>query len=125
MNYVEREREREDSPVAKADLCVTFLTSFFRFTFMCVYIFVCVQCVTVHTCTSCHPQRPAEGVRSPGAGVTAACELPCGCWEANFGSLQERPVLSPAGHLSRPLITLAFCLSLPFMIPELTCLLFI
>jgi hypothetical protein len=34
-----------------------------------------------------------RGRRTPWNGVTDDCELPCGCWEANLGPLQEQPVL--------------------------------
>jgi hypothetical protein len=43
-----------------------------------------------------------EGVRSPGAGATVSCELPCGCWELNLGPLQEEPVLLTAEPSFQP-----------------------
>lgn len=43
-----------------------------------------VFCLQVHLC---------EGVRSPGAGVTHTCELPCGCGELNQGHLEGQPML--------------------------------
>ena len=38
-------------------------------------------------------QRPEEGIRSSGMGVTDNCELPCGCWESNPGSMGDLPGL--------------------------------
>lgn len=40
-----------------------------------------------------HMQRPEEGVRSSGPGVTEGCEQACVCWELNPGPLQGQPVL--------------------------------
>lgn len=37
--------------------------------------------------------KTKEGVRSPGNGVTGACELPRVCWVRNPGLLEEQPVL--------------------------------
>ena len=57
---------------------------------MCVSVlpaFVSV-CTTFTKC----PQRPEEGVRSPGTGITEGCELPRGYWELNLGPLEEQPV---------------------------------
>ena len=42
------------------------------------------------------------GVRSPGAGVTASCELPCGYGELNLGSLEEQPVFLTAEPSLQP-----------------------
>ena len=50
------------------------------------------------------PQRPAEGVRSPGTEVTDSCKLPRGCWDLNPGSPGEQPELLTA----EPSVTLAF-----------------
>ena len=36
---------------------------------------------------------PEGGIGFPGTGVTASCELPCGCWEPNFCPLEKQPVL--------------------------------
>ena len=38
-------------------------------------------CIPVYQVSAWHPQSLSQGVRSPGAGVTAGCEPPCGCWE--------------------------------------------
>jgi hypothetical protein len=35
-------------------------------------------------------QRPEEGIRSPGTGVTDCCTLFCGHWDSNPGLLQEQ-----------------------------------
>ena len=51
-----------------------------------------------------HTERPEEGVRTPGTGGTDGCELLCGCWEWNPGSLQEQQVILPVvGKLALPL----------------------
>lgn len=44
------------------------------------------------------PQRPAECMGSPEAGVTGGCELPAagGCWKLNPGPLEEQQVLLAA-----------------------------
>lgn len=39
------------------------------------------------------PQRPEEGIRHPGTGVTELRELLCGCWESNPDPLEEHRVL--------------------------------
>lgn len=35
-----------------------------------------------------------RGHKTPKAGVTYGCELPCGCWNSNPGPLQKQLVLS-------------------------------
>jgi hypothetical protein len=32
-------------------------------------------------------------IESPGTRVVDSCEMPCGCWELNLGSLKEQPML--------------------------------
>lgn len=49
-----------------------------------IYLFyVCVlsACVFVQHLCAWYPQRPAEGIRSAGTGVTDYYEPLCGCWE--------------------------------------------
>ena len=46
--------------------------------------------------------RSCEGVRSPEAGVTDSCGLPCGCWELNPGPLEVQSVLLPAEPSLQP-----------------------
>lgn len=46
----------------------------------------------------CLPVCLCEGIRSPGTGVTDRCEMPCGWWEFNLGSLEEQPL----SHLFSP-----------------------
>lgn len=67
---------------------------------MCLFCFiygsVLPECVPVHReCASCS-QRPAEGIRVPGAGVTGACEPPCGRWGSNLGPLEKQPLVLTA-----------------------------
>jgi hypothetical protein len=40
------------------------------------------------------PQRPGEGVGSPGTGGTDRGEQPCGSWDLNLGPLQEQVPLT-------------------------------
>lgn len=50
------------------------------------------------------PQRPEEGVGSPGTGVTDGCQLPCGFWESNPDPQKEQPVLLTAGPSLHPVV---------------------
>lgn len=52
---------------------------------------------TIHS--SWCQRKPEEGARSPEARVTDYCELLCGCWELNWGPLEEQPVSTP-NHLA-------------------------
>ena len=38
-------------------------------------------------------QRPEEGIRAPGTGITDSYEPSCGCWKSKRGPLGEQPVL--------------------------------
>jgi hypothetical protein len=38
------------------------------------------------------PQEAEEDVKSPGTGVTAACELPCESWGLNLDPLEKQLV---------------------------------
>ena len=40
-----------------------------------------------------HAVPTVRRIRFPEAGVTGGCELSCGYWELNQGSLEEQPVL--------------------------------
>lgn len=42
------------------------------------------------------PQRPEEGVRSPGKGAADDYELPCQRWKLNLRPLEEQPGLLAA-----------------------------
>ena len=44
-----------------------------------------------------------DGVRSCGTAFSDNCELPCGCWELNPGSLEEQSVLLTAEPSLQPL----------------------
>lgn len=57
-------------------------------------------CLCERLCTMC-TQRPEDGFRSPGPGVTAGYELPCGHWELKSGSLKNKMFLATS-HLSSP-----------------------
>jgi hypothetical protein len=51
------------------------------------------------------------GLCMSGAGVTDRCELLCGCWELNPGSLREHPVLlTTEPSLQPPLLFSSVCL---------------
>jgi hypothetical protein len=53
---------------------------------------VCLFCLHVSALSRCLHQ-PGKGTGTPSTGVPDSCELPCGCWELNPGSLEQRPVL--------------------------------
>jgi len=57
----------------------------------CVIFFLNVMCVGV--LPACMPG--AHGSQKAGLDPLEqdSCELPCGCWESNLGSLEEQPVL--------------------------------
>ena len=57
----------------------------------------------VRSCEPRCPQRPEEGVRSPGAGNACSCELTSDCPEINLGYLQCRKRFELWSHLSSPL----------------------
>lgn len=46
-----------------------------------------------------------EGVGSPGIVVTESCELPCGCWKLNLGSLEEQDHRTIFPALTTPIWT--------------------
>ena len=53
------------------------------------YLFIFILCalmLCLHVCL-------CEGGRSHGTELTDSCELPCGCWELNPGSVEEHSVL--------------------------------
>ena len=52
---------------------------------------MCMGTLYVCLCTMGmqYPQKPEEGIRFPGTGITEGCELLCGCWGLNLGSLEE------------------------------------
>lgn len=47
-----------------------------------------------------YPKILKGGIRSPGTGVIASCELPSGCWDLNSCPLQEQPVLLTSTQLT-------------------------
>lgn len=47
-------------------------------------------------------QRPEEGIRAPGIGITGSCGPPGGCWEPSIGSLQEQQSLLTAESSLQP-----------------------
>jgi hypothetical protein len=57
-----------------------------------MYVYVPHECM--HACMHVWClQRPEEGTRSPGTGVTNDCKPPRECWESNPDPQQEQPVL--------------------------------
>lgn len=66
----------------------------FLFVYMCV--FLCVYAMCLHTCAWMCPQKPDEGLRSPGAGVPASCE-PLNVGPENRTQIVER-ALSALSH---------------------------
>jgi hypothetical protein len=67
-------------PLILDDL-VPFLKTFLYSLTMFIYIFLCIY---EYRC----PQRPEEGVRAPGAGITSSCE-PAGVQTRTENSLEE------------------------------------
>lgn len=53
-------------------------------------------CMSMYHMYACCPQRPEQGLRSPGIGVGDSCELPCACWELNLGPLGKQLMLLTA-----------------------------
>lgn len=47
-------------------------------------------CMSVHHICAWCCQRPEEGVRSRGTGVTNSCELTRGHWQLNLDPLEEQ-----------------------------------
>jgi hypothetical protein len=65
---------------------VCLLACFSRFFVLCVWVF-CLHPMSVpYICL----WRPEDSVGCPRSGVIESCERPCGCWESNPGSLEER-----------------------------------
>lgn len=55
------------------------------------------QCMSVYHAHARCPQRPEEGIGSP--GMSYSCEPPCGFWELNLGraaSILNCSAISPA-----------------------------
>jgi hypothetical protein len=52
-------------------------------------LFACMNVSASHACLILMPTRSEEGVGFPGTEVTVHYELLCGCWELNWGPLQE------------------------------------
>ena len=48
---------------------------------------VLLACLSVYHMHAWSLQKPEEGIRTPGTGVTDGCETPCGCWEFHLGLL--------------------------------------
>ena len=46
-----------------------------------------------------------EVVRSPGTGITDSCELSCGCWDLNLGSLKNKPMFLTAKPSPQPQVS--------------------
>lgn len=75
---------------------------------------MCMSCAGMYVCLSTcmqSPQRPAEGIRSPGTGVTDGYKPPCVFWELNLGPLEEQWVLlttEPAQNLLIFKMSIAF-----------------
>ena len=74
---------------------------------MCVCVCVCV-CMCI-PCACLVPMEARNG--SPELGVTGICEMPCGCWELNLGSLEEQSLLLLLSLLFSPrTVSYAVCL---------------
>lgn len=71
-----------------------------------VLMFTCMGLLctrmSVHHVSACIPQRPQEGIGSPGTGITEGCKMPCGCSESNLGLLEKQPVFLTAWPSLQP-----------------------
>lgn len=67
-----------------------------------MFVSVLPTCTSMYHMHALCSQRPEEGDRLSGTGVTDGCELPRGCWEQNPGHLQEQPVPLTWGDLLSP-----------------------
>lgn len=65
------------------------------FLIMCSWLWVGIY---PHECKS--PQRPEEGIGSPGHRVTENYEQPCKCWDSNMGPPQDQPVNNLSSSLN-------------------------
>ena len=78
---------------------------FFKYSFF--FLYMCLSALPAsmfkHHIYSWCPQRPEEGARSPGTGLTGGCEPPCGCWESNLCPCKSSQSSQPLSHLSIPL----------------------
>lgn len=55
---------------------------------------------------------PKRAPDPPGTGVTYGCELPCGCWQSNSGSLKSSQCSNPSHFFSSnyDVIMITMCL---------------
>lgn len=77
--------------ISAFDICK--VCSFKTWFFMCMGVLPAGISVS-HSHARC-PQRAEEniGLYGTGTGVTGVCELSCGFWELNSGTLEEKPVI--------------------------------
>lgn len=77
---------------------------FTKFTLLCIVlehslcnIFTCLfflsMCGALPAPVSVHHIHAESPAGPNGTGVTDGCELACGCWESNRGSLKEQSVI--------------------------------
>jgi hypothetical protein len=62
-------------------------------------------------CSMCmqYPQRPDEGIKSPGSRVTVGWKpSDARCWVLNMGSLEEQKMFLNAESYLQPIICLSF-----------------
>ena len=71
----------------KAPIHINFTNSFLNRYFIIYFEFYFILNVYMGVGWQVGTQRPEDGIRSPGAGVTGDVELPYGCWEVNSGPL--------------------------------------
>jgi hypothetical protein len=97
-------------------LYLYFLYILLSFFFMCGDILP--ACMSLYYICDWYPQRPEEGVRSPGIGVTDGCEPPCGYWELNLGPLEQSVLLTTEPSLQPwfPLFSLFLISLLSFLL---------
>jgi hypothetical protein len=77
-------------------LCIFyFIILFILYYVFCLFYFILwVLYISfyVHHLHAWGLQKPEEGDRSPGTGITEDSELPCECWKPSPGLLEGRPV---------------------------------
>lgn len=90
-------------------LIVSFREILLRFIMCFACMCACIPHIVPSAC------RGQKAIGSPGSGVIDSCEMPCGCYELNLGSIEAsalnpitEPITSPLPHLSNFIFTLMY-----------------
>ena len=65
------------------------IKKFFKNCILWLWVFLCAR-ISAHYIGLFVPVEDRAGYLIPGNGVPEGCELTCGCWESNLGSLEEQ-----------------------------------